>query len=339
VMKFLMAKNTKMLLSALVLLLPIAAIFSGCYGESQTTRAANAVPHESEYGIYLLDLQTQKVLLIYSFPAGTYPSDLRLSHGADMFAFAQKPDETDDAGTEIYTIRTDGTGLKKITENNYRDLYPTWSPDDKKLAFLSKREKDLDIYVMDAGGGGEKKLFDSGDNDADIDWAGDYITFTSGFAIWRINKDGTQPVQITFPPDKGEWSNANLPMGDYDPRFSPDGSRIAFERLENVEDPHGGYNLFIVNRDGSGETRLTNTGYSQGLVNWSHSGKEMVYTVAAIEGQGKYDIYIMNSDGSDIHNAVPGYFPVDFLCHYPAFSADDKMIYFLGQWWEETGNH
>jgi Tol biopolymer transport system component len=308
---------------------------AGCRAIDQASSPVKTVPYRSSWGIYLLDLKTEDVSLIYSFPAQTYPSCLRLNHNSNRMAFAQKPEGNDDDRTELYTIGTDGGELSRLTDNDYWDLYPAWSPDDGKIAFLSKREKDLDIYVMDAGGGGEKMLYDSGDNDADIDWAGGYITFTSGFAIWRIADDGTQPVQVTFPPDKGQWGKANLPAGDYDPRFSPDGSRIAFERLENTGDPHGGYNIFVVNREGNGETRLTSSSYSQGLVNWSHSGEELVYTVAAIEGQGKYDIYIMNSDGTNNRNVTPGYFPAGFLCHCPAFSGDDAGVYFLGQWWEE----
>jgi len=330
-----LSNNFTLLFSFFIPLL-FSGLLAGCEESKQIQQPIKTVPHESSWGIYVLDLQSQDVTLVYSFPAETYPSGLRLSQKADRIAFAQKPDSSDDTGTEIYMMKIDGKDLKKITQNSYWDLYPAWSPDDTKIAFLSKRGKDLDIYLMDTEGANDKKLYDSGDNDADIDWAGNHIIFTSGFAIWRMNQDGTQPVQISFPQEKGLWGQANLPVGDYDPRFSPDGSKIAFERLVNINDPHGGYDIFVINQDGSAEARLTSSGYSQGLVNWSHSGKELVYTVAAINGQGKYDIYVMNSDGTNVHNITPSYFPPDFLCHYPAFNRDDNKIYFLGQWWEEN---
>jgi Tol biopolymer transport system component len=141
------------------------------------------------------------------------------------------------------------------------------------------------------------------------------------------------PVAIQ-PPDAGVWGNANLPFGDYDPRLSPDGSKIAFERLEDDVSQHGNYNIYIVDADGSDETRLTDSGYSQGIVSWSHPGDKMAFVVAAIGEEGKYDIYMMNSDGSNITNITPAYFPPDFLCHTPVFSADDSRIYFIGEWWE-----
>jgi TolB protein len=149
-----------------------------------------------------------------------------------------------------------------------------------------------------------------------------------------MNEDGTEPMQLTHSPKQGQWGNANHPFGDYDPRLSPDGQKIIFSRLENDSSPHGNYNFFTVNIDGSGETRLTNTGYTQCIASWSNSGDEIVFIVSAIDDQGKYDIYMMNSDGSNYRDITPDYFPNDFLCYPAIFSNDDSSIYFIGQWWE-----
>ena len=230
-------------------------------------------------------------------------------------------------------INADGSDLTQLTDDPAADYDPAWSPDGTRIAFLSIRDTDLDIYLMDSNGGNASKLYDSGYHDADIDWAGDNIVFTSRFAIWRIKADGSDATVVTGPPGQGEWGKANLPKGDYDPRLSNDGKKIVFERLEDNSNPNGGYNLFTVNVDGTGETRLTNNNYSQGLASWSHSGGEIVYNVAAINGEGKYDIYILDSDGANNRNLTPSYFPPDFLCHAPIFSGDDTKIFFIGQWW------
>jgi Tol biopolymer transport system component len=149
-----------------------------------------------------------------------------------------------------------------------------------------------------------------------------------------IGSDGTDATQITNPPRAGEWGEANLPFGDYDPRLSPNGDLIVFERLEDDTSRHGNYNLFTVKVDGTQETRLSENGYSQGLASWSHSGDRIVYVVSAIKDEGKYDIYMMNKDGSDNQLITPDYFPEEFLCHSPIFSLDDSMIYFIGEWWD-----
>jgi Tol biopolymer transport system component len=334
--RLLASKNRPVFVLTIMAVVVSLAIMSGCKeGETIAVPPPNpAVPHQEKWGIYNLSLTTLDVKLVYSTPGEIQTSALRLNGQGDRFVFAQKADGTSDDDLEIFSIGIDGRDLTRLTNNRFMDLYPVWSPDDTRIAFLSRREKDLDIYVMDADGSNAKRLYDSGSNDADIDWADRSIVFTSQFAIWKVNDEGGQPIQITSPPDRGQWGKANLPAGDYDPRLSPDGKKVVFERLEDTDRPNGGYDIFIINIDGSGETRLTDSSYAQGLASWSHSGDRLVYIVAAINGEGKYDIYTMNSDGTNNRDVTPDYFPPEFLCHSPVFSKDDSKIFFIGQWWE-----
>ena len=291
------------------------------------------VPHEKKWGIYKLDLSTSEVQLIYS--SDRKISSLRLNHNGDKFAFSQRKNGNSEQDEEIFTLSVDGTDLQQLTNNDVVDIYPAWSPDDSQIAYLSRGEKDLDIYVMNAADGSQKrKLYDSGYNDADIDWVKTLITFTRNSQIWLMNDDGTNARQVTNPPRAGEWGNAPLPFGDYDPRLNPDATKIVFERLIADDSPFGNYDLFLIGTDGKEETNLTNNGYTQGLASWSHSGDRIVFLVTAIGTEGKYDIFLMNADGSNMKNITPDYFPSNFLCHSPVFSGNDQAIYFVGEWWE-----
>ena len=324
-------------IAVLALIIVLAVVIGGMLlnmgSNSNTPDGQDTVPHEGKYGIYVLDLATEKVKLLYSTDNEIYTSALRLN-AQDKLVFAQKIDGVSDENTEIFTIDVNGQNLKRLTDNTYWDLYPTWSPDGTRVAFLSKRDSDFDIYIMNADGSDQHLFYDSGSHDADIDWAGDTIVFTSGFKIWRIKDDGIGLAQVTNPADAGEWGQANLPIGDYDPRLRLDGLKIVFERLEDPASMHGDYNIFTVNVDGTQETRLTSTNYAQGLASWSHSGDRMVFGVAAINNEGKYDMYMMNADGSDNHDITPRYFAGNFLCHSPIFSQDDSEIYVIGEWYE-----
>ena len=311
---------------------PVPTVFQPSAQATASVQAAMAVPHEGQWGIYSLDLASQQVELVYGSDE-IYSSAVRLNPAGDELVFAKKTGVGDES-TEIFTIGVDGSGLRQVTSNSFWDLYPAWSPDGTRIAFLSKREKDLDLYGVDATGGSERKLFDSGDNDADVDWAGSKLVFTTGFKVWTVNDEGTGAFQVTNPANAGQWGSANLPIGDYDPRFNADGTRIVFERLEDPNTTHGGYNLFTVNADGSGERRLTSNNYSQGLASWSRDGTKLVYVVAAIGEEGKYDLYVMNADGSGNRDVTPDYFPPEFLCHAPVFSKDGSKIFFIGQWWQ-----
>jgi Tol biopolymer transport system component len=306
-----------------------ALIIFGC-----SLSSAKTVPHNSRWGIYSLDPSSQDTRLIYSADKEIDGSALRLDSHGKTFLFAQKIDGDGNEDYEICAVGIDGAGFQRFTNNKFWDVYPAWSPDDTRIAFLSFRRKDFDIYMMNADGTGERLFFDSGFHDGDIDWSPGKIAFTSNSRIWTIRDDGTQPRRITDPPRAGEWGKANLPFGDYDPRISPDGTKIVFERLENDLSPYGNYDFYSIGLDGTGETRLTDTGYTQGLAGWDHASRSLVYIVSAIDGQGAYDIYRMNADGSENRKISPAYFPNDFLSHAVVFSPDGFKIFFIGEWWQ-----
>jgi hypothetical protein len=187
---------------------------------------------------------------------------------------------------------------------------------------------------MDADGMNQRLLYDSGYHDADIHWVGDKIAFTRNSQIWIMEEDGTGATRLTDPPRAGEWGESVLPFGDYDPRISPDGERIVFERMVDDSSPHGNYDLFIIDSDGSNERRLTESGWTQGLAVWSPSGDSIAYSVAAVDEEGRYDIYMMNGDGSQVRDLTSQHFPPGFLAHESVFSVDGSKIYFIGEWWD-----
>jgi Tol biopolymer transport system component len=239
--------------------------------------------------------------LLYIIPEEL--SGLQLNTAGDRFVFSQKVGGNADGDGEVFTVGTDGRDSQRLTVNPIMDTYPVWSPDGSRIAFLSWPDSTLDIFIMDADGSHVRLLYDSGFNDVDIHWVGNSIAFTRNSRIWIINDDGSEARMLTDPPRAEEWGNANLPFGDYDPRISPDGSRVVFERLVNDPSPQGNYDLYLIDIDGSNLARLTNTGFAQGLANWSHSGNRIAYIVAAIEGVGKFDIYTIHSDGRIIETS------------------------------------
>jgi Tol biopolymer transport system component len=322
-----------------IIFLPLILLTTACaLSTLATPTAPPTVPHVERWGIYRLDLASQAVGLIFSSPEEI--GFLQLNPAGDRFAFSRKSaggvDSAMDTGEEVYTLGFDGSGLKKITDNNVMDIYPAWSPDGTRLAFLSWRSTSLGIFVMNADGSGQQILYDSEANEADIDWVADRIVFTRDSRIWIMRSDGSEPQPVSAPPRAGEWGHANLPFGDYDPRISPDGSRVVFERLTNDQSSFGNYDFFVIDLASGVETRLTNSGDSQGLASWSHSGQQILYIVSAIGSTGKYRLYRMDADGKNARDITPAYFPAEFLVRWAVFSQDDSAVYFIGEWWSSN---
>ena len=305
----------------------------GCKIETTQPTQQPKLPHDERWGIYSLNLDSQEVKLLYS--SSDKITTLRLDSKAGRFVFSQQIEGNTYNHDEIFTLGINGQDLQQLTNNDLWDIYPAWSPDGSKIAFLSIRDSSLDIYTMNADGSQQELLYDSGFHDADIHWSGDQIAFTSQSQLWIMNEDGTDAHPITDPPRRGEWGNANLPFGDYDPRINPPGTHVLFSRMVDDQSSHGNYDLFLVEIDGSNTIPLTNNGYSQGLSSWAPGGERILYVVAAIGEAGVFDLYTMNVDGTDIRNITPDYFPTQFLCHFAIFSPDKTGVYFIGEWWSE----
>lgn len=289
------------------------------------------VPYVYKWGIYEFDPESGTVVLIYTTPDKI--SNVRLNPNGTVLVFSQKFGGDDYEHEEICTIYVDGSDFTRLTENMEWDIYPVWSSDGTEILFLVMN-KTLDIYIMNYDGSNRTLLYDSGYHDSDPHMSGNNIVFTQEHQIWLMKSDGTEAHNITDPPRAGEWGNAVLPFGDYDPRISPDGSNVVFERMVDDSSPHGNYDIFMVDIDGGNIRNITCNGWTQGMAVWSSTGNSLVYSVTAIGETGIYDIFTINPNGTGIKNLTSELLPSTFLCHSPIFSADDANIIFIGEWWD-----
>lgn len=84
------------------------------------------------------------------------------------------------------------------------------------------------------------------------------------------------------------------------PRFSPDGSRIAY-----ISNASGIPQLWVMNADGSSQTRVTNLSDPVQSVDWSPTGDWLAYDVAPGGGLN-VQLYVSRPDGSEVRRLTPG---------------------------------
>ncbi|HJN17873.1 MAG TPA: hypothetical protein QGH10_20400, partial [Armatimonadota bacterium] len=102
------------------------------------------------------------------------------------------------SGVEIYTVRPDGTQRKRLTDSMGGNFLPAWSPDGKRIAFMSTRTGVPEIWIMDADGTGQRQITLGGGTFLPA-WSPDgrQIACTSHGQIWLIDADGGSPRQLT----------------------------------------------------------------------------------------------------------------------------------------------
>ena len=156
----------------------------------------------------------------------------------------------------IYVVNADGTGLRQVTTDAALDQWPDWSPSGKRLAF----RRGMDVYLADAEGveqNLERLTFLPATIDQMPVWSpsGQQIAFMSlreGYcSVFLMNSDGTDQINLT-PKASGDASSAWCSRA---PAWSIDGRRIYFMSFR--PSTGGDVEIFVMNADGSGLTRLT----------------------------------------------------------------------------------
>lgn len=85
------------------------------------------------------------------------------------------------SNSEIYLIRPDGTGLRRMTNNPAADTHPRWAPDGRSILFVSSRKNGQQAWLLPVDGGEPRQLTDFAAGVADPLWSpdGSRILFTS----------------------------------------------------------------------------------------------------------------------------------------------------------------
>lgn len=88
-------------------------------------------------------------------PAGTRAAEPAVTADGSRVAFAGT---ADDGSVNVWTVRIDGTDLRRLTNDAFRSDQPAWSPDGTRIAFRTFRRGIPEIWIMNADGSNPRPL-------------------------------------------------------------------------------------------------------------------------------------------------------------------------------------
>jgi Tol biopolymer transport system component len=183
----------------------------------------------------------------------------------------------------LWTVRPDGTGERRVTKGPA--LVSDWSPDRSRLLYdFPDRHGNQQVAVIGAHGRWSKQLTRRpGISEcAEFTPDGRRIVFNRSplmpddpaffTSLWIMNADGSHQRPL-FKPDPAKF--------DVEPSVSPDGRRVAFNRLGIVDGEFAG-SVHVVDIDGTGERQVTPMTVGLEHPQWSPDGKRIAYEIDSL---------------------------------------------------------
>ncbi len=195
---------------------------------------------------------------------------------------------------EVMVVYVDGSNLQNLSNDNFQDWDPHWSPDGKQIAFVSARHSQPGIFLIDVAGDQQPRYVYGGElrDYHDLRWSpdGTRLVLTSLDDIHILDLENPQLINLT----------ADLAVNDL-PEWSPDGKRIAF-----VTHRQDGTEVFVLDIERGQLRNLSQHFRDDNDPAWSPDG---VRIALASSRNGPLNIYVFSADGETIqqvtrHNAL-----------------------------------
>ena len=224
----------------------------------------------------------------------------------------------DGKSSSLWLINSDGTDHQKLTSNTFNESNPSWSPDGKKISFISNSNdgNGSEIYIYWIDSKQYSSISQLSGSPKSTKWSPDgrYI----GFSMF-VPESTLQLVSPPRKPKNAKWAEK--------PRIT--------DRLKHESDGLGymkeGFDqLFYISSEGGTPVQITSEKYNHRSFDWTHNSNGLVFSSNYNE-EWEYDfrnseLYSIDIDGKNINQLTnrngPDYGPI--------VSPNGKLIAFLG---------
>ena len=227
----------------------------------------------------------------------------------------------------LWMIDKDGNRLRELTNGNWRDSSPVWSPDGKRIAFISDRDGTSQLHIMWMDTREVAQLTHLQRTPSNLRWSpdGKQIAFTSLVP----DEDPILPIRLPRRPEGAQWARPAVIV-----------DRLTWARDGQGPIPRGFTHVYVIDAIVGGTPRQITTGkYNHSGAEWSPDGKKIL-----ISGIRKPDAEYLRGD-SEIYSVDVATGEIKTLTSRkgpdgsPRMSPDGKHVAYTGYDDQQFTNH
>jgi len=222
----------------------------------------------------------------------------------------------DAAYSNLWITTIDGRDNRPVTQGAFRDSLPRWSPDGRRVAYLSNRSGKAQIHVRWMDTGQEATITELAEAPSQIAWSpdGNWIAYTS-----RVPAKPAWSVNMPEKPAGAKWAEPPIIV-----------TRLHWRQDNAGLIQPGNTQIFIVPSTGGTPRRITTLDFDYGEPAWMPDGKSILTSCVCVpdadyvvDGPEIYAISIKDGESRQLtHRKGPDASPVA--------SPDGKRIAYTG---------
>jgi dipeptidyl aminopeptidase/acylaminoacyl peptidase len=249
-------------------------------------------------------------------------SDVRIDPaGARACFVVSEPPKGASRTRHIWMLDIHSREVRQYTYSSKSEHSPRWSPDGKRLAFISDREERPQIYLIPSDGGEAIRLTEGKNGIQTFEWSpdGTQIAFLASepkteelekkekenddarlvdkderpSRVWLIDVQYRKTRQLTT----GRWQIGEI-------QWLPAGDRLLVAATDHPESDQNTYRVFAISLSDGQMKEIAAPRGPFGSLRVFPDGKTFSYLAARVDGPTPHDLYIKSMDGSPARNVT-----------------------------------